>query len=142
MLRGPGKYLLAMIWWILVFFFLRLYSYPFRDYLSSYLVFFIPLAFTVAVGFILNLFESKFRFWSTRSHWGRCFIITSAYTGAIGASLIITIVLDSRNLVAYFGGDPEGSFGVLYVPSIVFYWIAGAVVCGLVSLIQVLKTRR
>ena len=79
------------------------------------------------------------KFWSHRRLWGRFVILATAYTVVIGASLVFTCVLDSYRLVAYFGGDAEGSFGLLYFPSIVFYWLVGAVVCGVGSITQTLN---
>ena len=139
MLRGPGKYLVMMIWWILVFFFVQLYSDPLWSYVSSYLVYFIAFAFTLGGAILLNLLESRLRLWSRRRRWGKLIIIATAYTVAIGASFVLTIVLDSYDVVADLGGDAGGSFGLLYLPSIVFYLIAGAVVCTLVSVVEALK---
>lgn len=141
MLRGPGKYMVVMTWWILVLFFATLCRYSLLDYLSSYLVFFIAFAFTLGVGILLNLFESTLNLWPKTKRWGRFIIMNTAYTVAIGASLIVTIRLDSFGVVAYFGGDSAGSFALLYLPSIVFYWVVGATVCGTISVAEALKRR-
>ncbi len=141
MLRGPAKHLVIMIWWILLSFFLHVFSYPLQGYLSSYLVYFIPFGFVLGVAVLLNLCEWRLRLWSNSKHWGRLLILGTAYTVAIGASLVVTISLNSRGAVAYFGGDAEGSIGLFYLPSIVFYWIAGAAACGYVSVVQTTKKR-
>ena len=134
MLHGPGKYLFMMIWWILAFFFVQLQSCPLQTYLSSYLVYFIAFPFVLAVAVLLDLLEWRTAIWSRRRLWGRFVVLATAYTVAIGASLVATVVLDSYRLVRYFGGDAGGSFGLLYLPRIVVYWLGGGAVCGLVQL--------
>ena len=131
-MTGPGKYLVLMIWWILAFFILQIASFSIWAHFSSYLVFFIAFAFTLAFAIALNLMEAKRKLWSRRGHWGKYVVLTSAYTVAIVASLVVTVTLDSYRLVAYVGGDAGGSFGLLYIPSVLFYWLAGAVVCAII----------
>jgi hypothetical protein len=147
MLKGPGKYLVLMTWWILVCFVIQLYSYPVASYLSSYLIYLIAFIFTICGAALLNLLESRFELWSHRGLCGKLILLTIAYTATIGANLIAIMIFDSLNyhlrygLDLYFGGDAGGSFGLLYVPSIVIYWGIGMVVCTVVSVFGRLKKR-
>lgn len=124
---GPGKYLLLMTSWIFVFFVICLCSYPVIRFLTSYLAFFIPLALTLIFSLFLNLADSTFAFWKRIKSWGKLGILLGSYTSVVITSLIITLVLSDHGMIDYFDGDPEGSFGMLYIPSIIFYTISGTV---------------
>jgi len=133
LLKGPGLYLILMTWWIVVFFVIALFSYPVTSYLSSYLPFFIAFVVILASGIVLNIMETKFFFWRDMGHWGRFLMLTGSYAVAIIVILVITMILDSYRLVGYFRGDPEGSFGMLYVSSVIFYLLAGVIVSVVLS---------
>jgi hypothetical protein len=139
MVNGPGKYLIVMIWWILAFFLMNLCSHPLWAYTSSYVVYFIAFVVTLGSAVFLNVLESRFKLWSHRGLWGRFVILATAYTIVGVVSLAVTFVLDSYRLLAYFGGDAEGCFALLYIPSIVLYWLVGTVVCGVCSIAKMVR---
>jgi hypothetical protein len=128
-MRAPGKYLVAMIWWIILLFLPYLLTCSPIRYASSHLVYLVPIVLTLAAAAVLNFLEIDTEFWSRRGRWGRYVILVIAYTCVIGASLVLTVVLNSCGAVAFYGGDAGGSFALLYIPSILFYWIAGAIFC-------------
>jgi hypothetical protein len=132
-LKRPGLYLILMAWWIAVFFIIALFSYPVKSYLSSYVPFFVAFVVILASGIALNIIETKFLFWRDMGHWGRFLILTGSYAFAILVILVITLTLDSYRLIGYFRGDPEGSFGMLYVPSVIFYFLAGTILSAVLS---------
>ncbi len=41
------------------------------------------------------------------------------------AILVIALSLSHFRLLEYFGGDPEGSIGMLFIPTIVGYFLLG-----------------
>lgn len=41
--------------------------------------------------------------------------------------MVVTLTLDYFRLVRYFGGDAAGSFGMLYIPSVMFYLLLGLI---------------
>ena len=116
-----------MIWWIFVFFAICLFSYPITRYLTSYIPFFVAFAVTPMFSLFLNLADSAFTFWRRIGYWGKFATLMGSYALTIIAIVIITLVLSSHGMIGYFGGDPEGSFGMLYIPSIVFYGVVGTV---------------
>ena len=127
MLKNPGACLVLMSWWIVPFFVIALFSYPLRAYVSSYVPFLVALVVISSSGILMNVLETKFRFWSWLGHWSKCLILIGSYALAILVILILTLTLDSYGLVGYFDGDAEGSFGMLYIPSAIFYLMAGAI---------------
>lgn len=133
MVGRPGKYLIVMIWWIMAAFFVQLPFHPLWRYFSSYLAYFVVFFFALVVATLLNVMESRAGSWSRRGVWGKFVLLATAYTVTMMASLIVTIVLDGYRVVAYFGADACGSVGLLYLPSIGFYWVAGGVVCGILQ---------
>jgi len=73
--------------------------------------------------------------------WGKLATLMISYASTIIVSLIVTIVLSSYGMIDYFGGDPEGSFEMLYIPSIVFYGGVGMVVIFGLKAIKEVKKR-
>ena len=124
---GPGKYLLLMTWWIFVFFAICLFSYPVAGYLTSYIPFWVAFALTLIFSLFLNLADGAFTFWRRVGYWGKFATLMGSYSSTIIAILIISLILSSHGTISYFGGDPAGSFGMLYIPSIVFYGVIGMV---------------
>ena len=140
-LIGPGKYLLLMTWWIFVFFAICLFSYPVTRYLTSYIPFFVAFAVTLMFSLLLNLVDGTFTFYRKMDSWGKFATLMISYASTVIVSLIITMVLSSHGMIDYFGGDPEGSFGMLYIPSIVFYGVVGMVVIFGLKAIKGVKKR-
>ena len=123
--RNPGIYLAIMGWWIMPFFGSSLARYPVTAYFSSYVPFLLVF-FSIAVsGIILWRMNIKNGFWNRSGHWRRFSILWGTYALSISVALAITLILDSYNMIAYFGGCAAGSFGMLYIPSIVLYFIFG-----------------
>lgn len=130
---------MLMMWWVIPFFVTAFLSYPFRSYLSSYLHFLIAFGVPSIFALILNAVEAKYRFWKDTGHWGRLGWLTGSYAVVILIVLIITLTLDSYGLIGYFGGDPEGSFGMLYLPSFVFYLLVGAIASSVLTVREAVK---
>ena len=57
----------------------------------------------------------------------RYLIISIAYTANMTIILKITFYLRSELILDYFGGDPEGSIGMVFIPSIYGYYVLGAI---------------
>lgn len=130
MVKNPVFYFILMSWWIILFFIFALLSYPVGKYFSSYLPFFISFAVIAVYAFFLSFLNSKFNFWERYGHWKRFFVLIGTYSITIISILIIVVTLDSNGLIQYFGGDAGGSFGLLFLPSIILYFILGVLVSG------------
>ncbi len=136
---GPGKYLLLMTCWIFVFFVICVFSCPVTRYLTSYIPFFVAFSLSLIFSLLLNLAEGVFAFWRRMGYWGKFAILMGFYSSNIIAILIISLILSSHGVISYFGGDPEGSFGMLYIPSIFFYGVVGTVLMLGLTAMKVLK---
>ena len=138
LLKGPGTYLVLMTWWVFVFFVVSLRSYPIAHHLSSYLPFFIAFAVSIAFGLTLNLTNARWSFWLRLPLWAKILTLIAGYAANVVVILIITVTLDSYRLIDYFGGDPEGSFGMLYIPSAAAYSLLAALAIVALKVKQVL----
>jgi len=137
----PGICLMLMGWWIVPFFILALASFPLHHHVSSYIPFFLAFAVLAASGAALNVLDGRVGFWERMRKWGRFLVIASSYTATIVVILIVTVVLDDFGLIAYFGGDATGSFGMLYIPSIIFYIIGGAMLTAILAGLDMIRRK-
>lgn len=138
---SSGKYLIIMTyWWIVPFFIIGLISFPLRQYIDSYYPFFIAFIITIIIGFICGALEGRYDYWHRSGYWKKYFIINGIYLLNIIFILIITLILDCFHFIKYFGGDAAGSFGMLYIPSVIFYLLFGLIVGWLRRLRVVNKT--
>ncbi len=72
--------------------------------------------------------ELKINYWNRSKYWKKYLAVNGIYALNVFIIVAITITLDSFGLVGYFDGDPEGSFGMLYFPSIFFYLLLGLII--------------
>jgi len=135
-LRGPGRYLLLMTWWIWVFLLIDLLSHSLRQHLLSFLAYLVFFFCTAGTALVLNRLEARMQRWSRSALAGRLLILAISYTAAMLASLCLTAVLDSRSWLSYFGREAEASFGFLTLHSIVLYWVLGLTVGGVAGVLR------
>lgn len=132
---GPGTHLLWMTgWWILPFFVIAIAKFPIAGHVKSYLPFAIAFAVTMLVSVLFNLISAKRGLWARLGHWGKCCSLAAAYMVNVVAILALTLTLDSLDMIEYFGSCPAGSFGMLYIPSVLFYWVGGLAVALVLTL--------
>jgi len=136
MTKNPAFYLILMTCWIVPFFFVYLFSYPVWNYFSSYLPFFISFIVVAVYAYFLSFLNLKFSFWERYGHWKRFFVLIAAYAVTIISILTIIVILDDKGLIKYFGGDAGGSFGLLFVPSIIFYFIFGILFSTIITVMR------
>ncbi|MDH7515465.1 MAG: hypothetical protein QHI48_06310 [Bacteroidota bacterium] len=124
--RNPGVFLLLMSSWVVPFFIIEAFSHPFRGNLPSFTPFFIWFSTFSVAALLFSMFDSRKGFWHRYGFWKRYTVLEAAYAGTTLVALLLHTVLDSLGMVDYFGGDPEGSFAMYYIPSIMVYAAAGA----------------
>jgi len=139
--KRPGLYLVLMGWWILVFLGIDLARYPIHGFLLSYVPYFVALILFMVFAVFLTFLDFKFNWWERMRHWGRFLLLIGSYAITTIAILVIVITLDSWRLIQYFGGDAGGSFGLLFVPSILVYFICGAILSAVLTAKQVIKRK-
>ena len=83
--------------------------------------------------------ENRHGYWRRPGFGERYFLLNGWYVLNVGLILAVTLSLDYFHLVGYFNGDPEGSFGMLYLPSVLVYLALGFIL-GVAR--QVLKARQ
>lgn len=89
-------------------------SYAVFNNIKSYLSFFAAFVIYAAAGLLLG-------FWGQSTLWRRYIILVAGYATATICVLLFTVIIDYFGLISYFDGDAAGSFGMCYIPSIVFY---------------------
>jgi hypothetical protein len=126
MFGKSGKYLLLMTyWWILPFLVISLSEFPLWANLPSYYTYFIPFIITGIFSFLCGLVETQTDWWSRAGFWKRYLALNGLYISNIFLIIFVTITLHNYRMLRYFGGDAEGSFGLLYPYTIVFYLLVG-----------------
>ncbi|HRR40076.1 MAG TPA: hypothetical protein P5244_02470 [Syntrophales bacterium] len=126
--NSPALLLLAMsLWWVLPMFAIHLLLYPFTEYFSSHLLYLIVIGIallTAAGASIMNVMIPR---WEYACPWERYYWLAAAYTVQMIVTLIIALILDAYHLIRYYGGDAAGSIGMLFIPSVLFYFIVGVI---------------
>jgi len=113
--------------WIAPFLLIALWCYSPGRYLSSFYPFGVAVLVTALTGWGCGKMEKKLGFRSQGGFWPKYFILIGWYWLNIVVILAVTLTLDARGWIGYFGGDAAGSFGMLYIPSAIFYTVAGAI---------------
>jgi len=131
-----------MMWWVIPFFMIALFFYSLKSYFSSFVPFMIVFGLTFTFCVTLNKIDREWEFWNGMHHWGRFGVLMGSYTGLVLSAVFLTDTLHSYGAVRFFGGDPEGSFGMLYLPSVVFYLATGTIVSLVLSARAALKKHR
>jgi len=106
------------LWWVVPFFVAAVVRYPITTNMSSYIPFAVITATTALSCIAVATVAKKYR---AKNHWRTYIILNTTYAANVAAAMALTIALDSIGAVTYFGGDAAGSFGMLYIPSILFY---------------------
>lgn len=128
MFGKSGAYLILMTYgWIAPFLLIALWRYSPGRYLSSFYPFGVAVLVTALSGWGCGKMEKKLGFWNQGGFWPRYFMLIGWYWLNILVILAVTLTLDARGWIGYFGGDAAGSFGMLYIPSAIFYTGAGAI---------------
>jgi hypothetical protein len=112
------------LWWVAPFFIAAVARYPVGTNMPSFIPFAVITATTALSCIAIAAVVKKYR---AKNYWQTYIILNTAYAANVAAAMAVTIALDSIGAVAYFGGDSAGSFGMLYIPSVLFYLISGAV---------------
>ncbi|HNR33097.1 MAG TPA: hypothetical protein PKI11_19560 [Candidatus Hydrogenedentes bacterium] len=127
-MKRSGLLLIGMtLWWVLPFFIGHLFTYPFRDHFSSHLLYLVVITVALLAGLLLSALDARTRLWTRLGYWGKYALLCGAYAAETIVVLVLLIALDARRVLTYFGGDAEGSVGMLLIPSILFHVLAGTI---------------
>ena len=130
----PGSHLIAITWgWIIPFFLMAVAYDGLRDQ-KSYTPFWVAFGITFTLGTLSTVVELATGLWRRSPGWLRFLLLGGLYFINIYAIVDITVYLDQIGKVAYFGGDACGSFGMLYWPSVIMYFLIGLPIVAIRSL--------
>jgi len=125
-LGKPGRYLMIMTyWWVMPFLLAALCRFPPGRQAASYYAFVPALAIPALLSVICNRLENRYGYWGRSGFWKKYLWLNAWYALNVGLILAVTLTLDHFSLIQYFGGDPEGSFGMLHLPSVMMYLASG-----------------
>ncbi|MBU4233240.1 MAG: hypothetical protein L6277_08250 [Desulfobacterales bacterium] len=128
MLGKPGRYLLIMtFWWMAPFLLVALARFSPALWPLSYVPFLVAVAVTLLLSALCGRLEKRHGYWRRSGFGKRYFLLNGWYALNVGLILAVTLTLDYFHLVGYFNGDPEGSFGMLYLPSVLVYLVLGLI---------------
>ena len=124
----PGMVVACMsLWWVLPFFLRDVREFDVGTDLPSFMSYFIAFGGVFLLIPTVWVVEWRWGLWAKRRFGGRALYAALLYAILVCGVLLVHIHLDACGLIEYFGGDAGGSFGLLYVPSAVFYLVlAGA----------------
>jgi|WetSurMetagenome_2_1015567.scaffolds.fasta_scaffold767032_1 hypothetical protein len=126
MLGKPGRYLLIMtFWWIAPFLLVALSRFSPARWPRSYVPFLMAVTVTLLLSALCGWLENRQGSWRRSGFGKKYFLLIAWYALNVALILALTLSLDHFHLVGYFGGDPEGSFGMLYLPSVLVYLVLG-----------------
>jgi hypothetical protein len=129
----PAIYMMLMtLWWAVPAFLIQLQHYQFNKYPSSYIIYYVIFGVTLVFGALL-IIDKKAQKWEELSIRQKFFWLCSRYGINIGLMLLLVGVLSHFHLIDYFESDPEGSIGMLFVPSALAYFLPGLLVCFLID---------
>jgi hypothetical protein len=114
-------------WWVMIFLIIALGHFSPGRYPASYLPFVVALVIPVLLSLLSNRLEQRYAYWHNAGFWKKYFLLNGGYALNVGLIMAVTLGLDYLHLLGYFGGDPEGSFGMLYLPSVVGYLVLGLI---------------
>jgi hypothetical protein len=114
-------------WWILPFAGINLAQFPLWENLASYYAYFIPVIVTGIFSIICGQVEAPTGWWSRAGFWKKYLVIIGLYTLNIILIIALTITLHDKGVLSFFGGDPEGSFGMIYPWTVILYLLAGSI---------------
>ena len=126
-------------WWMAPFLVVALANFSPGHWPRSYVPFMVAIAVTLLLSALCNWLERRQGSWRRSGFWTRYFLLNGWYALNMVLILGVTLTLDSFRLMRYIGGDAEGSFGMLYLPSVLLYLVLGLIL-GLVR--QVWKARQ
>jgi hypothetical protein len=134
----PSIYVISILMsWVLPGFVISYYRYPsFTRYFASFIPFFISFASALIVGLILLLLNIFIFRWEDYDIGKKYFIIIGAYFSIYPVFMGLLFFLQSRVTIGYFGSDPEGSWFMLYCPSMIVYPFIIALVCVIYYIIK------
>lgn len=127
--RHPGVTMLAMtLWWVLPLFAVNIMAHPFLPHLQSHLLYIVIIMFSVSAAISLSTVRTTTNVWGDATNWGRYHLLCTAYTIQMIVTLLIVLVLDAFRLIGHYGGGPEVSVEMLFIPSALLYFVLGVFV--------------
>ncbi len=125
---SPALLLLMMsLWWVLPVFAIHLFRHPFAEYFSSHLLYLVVIGIALLTAAGASVANAMIPRWEDAGPWEKYYWLAAAYTIQMIVTLTITLILDAYHLIRYYGGDAAGSIGMLFIPSVIFYFIVGVI---------------
>jgi len=114
----------------------HLLRYPLVAYWDSHLLYMVLLAAAFLVLLGMNALDLATDFWRRAALWLRILILCGGYAFMTACNLTVLLTLDAVGILHYYGGDPEGSAGMLLMPSAFLWLILGGVSSGLAFIVS------
>jgi hypothetical protein len=137
-LESPGLCLALMSWWITPFLAAAVIDRPIIEWTRSYFVFLIAIVEIILFAGALHFINLRLHLWGKTGHWGRFLILIGCYALYVVSTVVVIVVLDTYGALDYFGGDAGGSFVMLFIPSVLGYFMLGGIACSLLSAHRIL----
>ncbi|MCM8784347.1 MAG: hypothetical protein NC818_06225 [Candidatus Omnitrophica bacterium] len=86
-------------------------------------MFLIAFIISPVVSALFSLPGVRYALWIKLEYWKKYLLLGLIYAVNIITILTVTLFLDAKGKLDYFGADAEGSFGMLYIPSAGVYFL-------------------
>jgi len=121
--------MLAMtLWWVVPLFVVNIMTHPSLLHMQSHMVYIVIIFLSASAAFTLIAISAATNIWAYATNWGRYHILCTVYTIQMIFTLLIVLALNACRMIGYYGGDPEGSVGMLFIPSTLLYFVLGVFV--------------
>jgi hypothetical protein len=137
----PGACLILLWWWVAPFLVVDLVKHAEFRHISGFWPYVATVIVVCLCAAALQAAERRAHFWSRSGRWSRFIILIGCYAVSVIAVLTVILILYNYGVPIHFNGDPEGSFGMLLIPSIVGYATLGVVVNTGLSIRAALRRR-
>jgi hypothetical protein len=137
----PGLHLMGMASWVVLTFIASVVVCGplWGAYWNSFVEYYVVFAVFLSAAALMTFLEWTLEIWARHGFLVRWLYLLGFYAAGFPAILKLSSFLDSCGIkIEYFGSDPEGSFMMLYLPTLVLYSVVGFVFWVLRSGLRVL----
>jgi hypothetical protein len=131
----PGYWVIVLtLWWVLPFLIRDLSTVSIREDPSSYYLYIIVFGMALFLGLLLNILDHFSKFYKEAGHWKKYLIVCITYAINIIAIMTTYFLLPEKLIYEIEAGCAAGSFGILFIPSIVVnFFLGGLFVLGWIA---------
>jgi len=115
------------LWWLLPLFALNVAIHPLFLNLSSHFLYLVLIVIAGLASLAFSATCESAELWTESTPWGQYHVLCAGYTIQMIVSTGVVLYLGSIQAVEYYGAGVERSVALVFIPSVMVYFIAGVV---------------